>query len=104
MVIAVSKSLSLSGKLQFVNIFLVRPETIHAKKKLNYYMSKTSKLAIGVSVVSGALLAAWLLTGTRKEKTKKLISKGKSTITRTFMADKQESQKRVVDDSEVHYV
>jgi hypothetical protein len=104
MVMNVSKALSLSGKLQFVNIFFVTPETIHAKKKLNYYMSKNSKLAIGVSMVSGALLAAWLLTGTRKEKTKKLISKGKSTITKTFMAEKQESRKSVADDSEVHYV
>ncbi len=68
-------------------------------------MSKTSKLAIGVSLVSGALLAAWLLTGTRKEKTKKLISKGKSTISRTFKTDKKESSKRTTfDDSEAHYV
>jgi hypothetical protein len=104
MVMNVSNALSLSGKLQFVNIFFVTAETIHAKKKLNYYMSKSSKLAIGVSMVSGALLAAWLLTGTRKEKTKKLISKGKSTITKTFMAEKQESRNRVADDSEVHYV
>lgn len=44
-------------------------------------MSKSSKLTtIGVSVLSGALLAAWLLTGTRKEKTKQIISKGTTSI------------------------
>jgi hypothetical protein len=62
-------------------------------------MGKTSKFTIGVSVASGVLLAAWLLTGTRKEKTKKIISKGKATLTRTF--------KRVNindDDSEIHYI
>lgn len=68
-------------------------------------MSKSNKLAIGVSLVSGALLAAWLLTGTRKEKTKKLISKGKSTISRTFkMEKKQSSKSSLFDDSEAHYV
>jgi hypothetical protein len=94
----------LPGQITVCKYFFSRDETIHEEKKLNYYMSKTSKLAIGVSVVSGALLAAWLLTGTRKEKTKKLISKGKSTITKTFKAEKQESRKNVADDSEVHYV
>jgi hypothetical protein len=87
-----------------VKDFFRATETIQHKKKLNYYMSKTTKIAIGVSVVSGALLAAWLLTGTRKEKTKKLLSKGKSTITRIVKTEKQESPKGVFDDSEAHYV
>jgi hypothetical protein len=38
-------------------------------------MSRTTKIAIGLSVASGALLAAWLLTGDRKQKTKKFIAK-----------------------------
>jgi hypothetical protein len=63
-------------------------------------MSKTSKLTIGVSVVSGVLLAAWLLTGTRKEKTKKLISKGTQTLTKTLKKEKR----NYYDDSEVHYI
>jgi hypothetical protein len=63
-------------------------------------MGKTSKFTIGVSVASGVLLAAWLLTGTRKEKTKKLISKGKATLTRTFQKDKPPVQ----DDTEIHYI
>lgn len=65
-------------------------------------MSTTSKIVIGVSIASGALLAAWLLTGTRKEKTVKLISKGTERIKQTI---KTEPKARVVfDDSEVHYV
>ncbi|MBT1702127.1 hypothetical protein [Chryseosolibacter indicus] len=63
-------------------------------------MSKTSKLTIGVSVASGALLAAWLLTGTRKEATKKIISKSTSTLKGSM----KKVSNKVYDDSEVHYV
>lgn len=63
-------------------------------------MGKTSKLTIGVSLASGVLLAAWLLTGTRKEKTKKFISKGKATLTKTF----QKLKNTMGDDSEIHYI
>jgi len=62
-------------------------------------MGKSSKITIGVSLVSGVLLAAWLLTGTRKEKTKKLIHKGTATLTKTF-----KKGANTYDDSEVHYV
>ena len=63
-------------------------------------MGKTSKFTIGVGVASGVLLAAWLLTGTRKEKTKKFITKGKETLTRTLLREKPPVQ----DDSDIHYV
>jgi hypothetical protein len=63
-------------------------------------MSTTSKIAIGVSLASGALLAAWLLTGTRKEKTKRLISKGTEKIKQTLV----KPEARVNEDSEIHYV
>jgi hypothetical protein len=62
-------------------------------------MSTTSKIAIGVSLASGALLAAWLLTGPRKEKTKKFIAKGTSRLKDTL-----KTEDRVFDDSEVYYV
>jgi hypothetical protein len=65
-------------------------------------MSTTSKIVIGVSIASGALLAAWLLTGTRKEKTKKLISKGTERIKQTINTEPK--AKVVFDDSEIHYV
>ena len=62
-------------------------------------MSTYSKLAIGVGIASGALLAAWLLTGTRKEKTKKFISKGTATLKKSLKTTEQ-----IADDSEIHYV
>lgn len=64
-------------------------------------MSKTSKITIGVSLASGALLAAWLLTGTRKEKTKKILSKGTASLKRTI---KKNEREREYDDSEIHYI
>jgi hypothetical protein len=64
-------------------------------------MGTTSKIAIGVGVASGVLLAAWLLTGTRKEKTKKFISKGTVRIKETL---KKENRSEVFDDSDVFYV
>jgi len=67
-----------------------------------YYMSTTSKIAIGVGLASGALLAAWLLTGTRKEKTKKFITKGTERIKETLQTEKKQSP--VFDDSEAYYV
>ena len=37
-------------------------------------MNTTKKIAIGIGVASGALLAAWLLTGSRREKTKEFFT------------------------------
>jgi hypothetical protein len=62
-------------------------------------MSKISKIAIGVGLASGALLAAWLLTGTRKEKTKKFISKGTASLMNTI-----NKVKNGADESESNYV
>ena len=62
-------------------------------------MSTTRKIAIGLGVASGALLAAWLLTGDRKKKTKEFIAKKADTIKKTFKRDGES-----FDDSDVHYV
>ncbi|HEY5751153.1 MAG TPA: hypothetical protein VIU12_34045 [Chryseolinea sp.] len=43
-------------------------------------MSTTGKIALGVGIASSALLAAWLLTGDRKEKTKLVVAKGARTL------------------------
>jgi hypothetical protein len=75
-------------------------ETFPPKKKLNCIMSKTSKFTIGVSLASGALLAAWLLTGSRKEKTKQIISK----VTPVIKKSTKKSQGNGFDDSEAHYI
>ena len=62
-------------------------------------MSTTRKVAIGIGVAGGALLAAWLLTGDRKEKTKEFVSKAADNLKRTF---KKEGS--TPEDSEAHYV
>jgi hypothetical protein len=61
-------------------------------------MSKSSTFAIGLGLASGALLAAWLLTGDRKEKTKKFISSRTASIKRSIQADKP-----VYDETESYY-
>ena len=61
-------------------------------------MSTTRKIAIGLGVAGGALLAAWLLTGNRKKKTKEFISKKASDLKKSFAkADETEDQ-------DVHYI
>jgi hypothetical protein len=86
-------------------IFWATHETFHRKNELFVYMSTSSKIAIGVGLASGALLAAWLLTGTRKEKTKKLIVKGTTRLKKTLnTTTTTENQSEVFDDSEIHYV
>lgn len=60
-------------------------------------MSKATKIALGLSIASGALLTAWLLTGSRKEKTKALIARRTS-------PPKSNVEKKAFDDSEVHYI
>lgn len=62
-------------------------------------MSSTKKIALGLGVASGALLAAWLLTGNRKERTKDFIVKKAADL-----KDRLKSDKVSFDDSEAHYV
>jgi hypothetical protein len=51
-------------------------------------MNTTTKIAIGVGLASGALLAAWLLTGTRKEKTKEFISKRATGLRKSLKSER----------------
>jgi hypothetical protein len=62
-------------------------------------MNTSKKIAIGLGVAGGALLAAWLLTGDRKKKTKEFVSKAANDIKNVFS---NEDKKK--DDSDVHYV
>jgi len=62
-------------------------------------MSTTRKIAIGLGVASGALLAAWFLTGDRKKKTREFLAKKADTIKKTF-----NKNSGTFDDSDVHYV
>lgn len=62
-------------------------------------MSTSKKIAIGLGVAGGALLAAWLLTGDRKKKTKEFVAKKASDFKKAF-----DSSKDVDADQDVHYV
>jgi hypothetical protein len=62
-------------------------------------MTTTKKIMIGLGVAGGALLAAWLLTGDRKKKTKDFVSKKAEDLKQSLKKEKPEAE-----DSEVHYV
>jgi len=51
-------------------------------------MSTSGKIAISVGIASSALLAAWLLTGNRKEKTKVFVAKTASTFKSALKTEK----------------
>jgi hypothetical protein len=63
-------------------------------------MSNTKKIAIGLGIAGGALLAAWLLTGDRRKKTKDFIVKKANDLKQTLKKDDKET----FDDSDIHYV
>ena len=62
-------------------------------------MTTTKKIMIGLGVAGGALLAAWLLTGDRKNKTKEFVAKKAEDLKQTF-----KKKEKDYDDSEAHYV
>ena len=57
-------------------------------------MNTTRKIAIGLGLAGGALLAAWLLTGDRKKKTKDFIVRKTKGIKDTL----QKAKKAVEED------
>ncbi|WHZ08408.1 MAG: hypothetical protein OJF59_002162 [Cytophagales bacterium] len=61
-------------------------------------MNTNKKIAIGLGLAGGALLAAWLLTGDRKKKTKEFVTKGADRIKKA-LTNKVESE-----DQDVNYV
>jgi hypothetical protein len=63
-------------------------------------MNTTRKIAIGLGIAGGAALAAWLLTGSRKKKTKEFIAKGAQKIKETL----NKEDKSTTDPSDIHYV
>jgi hypothetical protein len=64
-------------------------------------MRTTEKIALGVGVglTTSALLATWLLTGDRKQKTRKVIVKGAKAI-KSRMKDTSSTY----DDNDVYYI
>jgi hypothetical protein len=63
-------------------------------------MSTTRKIAIGLGLAGGALLAAYLLTGDRKKKTKDFLAKTGKKIKDVLEPKVKTSQ----DDQDVNYV
>jgi len=59
------------------------------------------KVAIGLGLAGGALLAAWLLTGDRKKKTKEFVVRKTQNLKQAM---KKEKEVETFDDSEVHYL
>lgn len=63
-------------------------------------MTISKKIILGLGVAGGALLAAWLLTGDRKQKTKEFVNKKAEDLKQVLKKDKSGSE----EESEMHYV
>jgi hypothetical protein len=61
-------------------------------------MTSTRTIVIGLGLAGGALIAAWLLTGDRKKKTKDFVVKRAQTIKQAIQKDKEN-----LDDPERYY-
>ncbi len=64
-------------------------------------MSTTRKVAIGIGIAGGALLAAWLLTGERKKKTKNFIVKNANSLKRVLQ---KKDEEQTPEDTDAYYV
>lgn len=64
-------------------------------------MSTTRKVAIGLGIAGGALLAAWLLTGPRKKKTTNFLAKTAADLGKSFQKKTTPSSP---DESEATYI
>jgi hypothetical protein len=51
-------------------------------------MNTTRKIVIGLGLAGGALLAAWLLTGDRKKRTKDFVVRRAQDISKAIKKDK----------------
>lgn len=60
--------------------------------------STTKKIAIGLGMAGGALLAAWLLTGDRKNKTKAFVAKKTNDLKNAL------GEKVTKEESDIHYI
>ena len=61
-------------------------------------MNTTKKIAIGLSLAGGAILAAWLLTGDRKQKTREFIARKTHDLKDTL------KKEQPVSEDDIHYV
>ncbi len=63
-------------------------------------MSTGGKIVITVGIASSALLAAWLLTGNRKEKTRQFVARKTDVLKETLKSEKFLAK----DEQEVYYI
>jgi hypothetical protein len=61
-------------------------------------MTATRKIVIGLGLAGGALIAAWLLTGDRKKKTRDFVVRKAQDIKQSIQKDKEN-----LDDPERYY-
>jgi hypothetical protein len=61
-------------------------------------MSTTRKVAVGLGIASVGLLAAWLLTGSRKNKTKEFIRRQAQNLKSRL------SKPAAADETDTHYI
>lgn len=64
-------------------------------------MGNTRKILIGLGIASGAIFAAWLLSGPRRERTRAYFEQKVRNIRGTASAKRK---KVIYDDSETRYV
>jgi len=62
-------------------------------------MNATRKIAIGLGLAGGALLATWLLTGNRKKKTRDFVVKKTQNLKNVL-----KKEEKVFEDTDAHYV
>ncbi|MGE0589343.1 MAG: hypothetical protein AB7O48_12270 [Cyclobacteriaceae bacterium] len=62
-------------------------------------MGATKKIAIGLGLAGGAILTAWLLSGSRGRKTKDYLVKRADDLRKTLKKDKNSN-----DGADVHYI
>lgn len=62
-------------------------------------MTPIRRFALGLSLASGALLTAWLLTGERKDKARDYLVRKTDSFKSSL-----KTRKHIFDDSEAHYI
>ena len=62
-------------------------------------MSTGGKIVIGVGIASSALIAAWLLTGSRKERTRDFVSKKSENLKAVLKPEKS-----AFDEQDFYYI
>jgi len=55
-------------------------------------MNTTRKVVLGIGIAGGAILAAWLLTGERKQRTRAFVTKKARDLRRSFKKERSQEE------------